>query len=96
MSYPELLLLVEDVRTEVEERLEDRQAGLEGVGTVAELESMQRELVELEGWLIGKNLPPQDQRHLRAAYIVVDAWPADDRLGERICTVDYVLRHVLD
>jgi hypothetical protein len=96
MSYPELLLLVQDVRTEVEERLADRQAGLEGVGTVAELKIMQRELVELEGWLKDKKLPPHDQRRLRGAYIVVDAWPPDDGLGERICTVDYVLRHVLD
>ena len=95
ISHQDFNLLVHDVLTKVNKRLEKRRAGIHGVGTIAELESMIRELTQLEKSVNENNLPPSEQRYLRAAYFVIDAWPPDDSLGKQICDVDYFFRHAL-
>jgi hypothetical protein len=96
ISHQDFNLLVQDVLAKVNERLEKRRAGMHGVGTIAELDSMIRELTKLEKSVNENNLPPSEQRYLRAAYFVIDAWPPDDRLGKQICEVDYCFRHMLE
>jgi len=95
ISNQDFMLLVRNVLTKVNERLKNRQAGRHGVGTIAELESMIRELTQLQKSVNENNLPPSEQRYLRAAYFVIDTWPPDDRLGKQICEVDYIYRHAL-
>lgn len=96
ITRQDFMLLLEDVLDEVGQNLRDRRAGVEGTGTSAELEQIHQELADLAGSLNKYAMMPRDQRYLRAAYIVTDTWPPKEKLGERICMVDYLYRHDLE
>lgn len=96
IPYDDFSLLIEDVLADVTRLLAERRSGVEGAHTETQLVAIQHELEGLAAQVKARDLPPPGQRYLAAAYIATDAWPPDDRLGERICTLEFVYRRQLD
>jgi len=96
IAYDDFSLLLKDVLADVTRLLAERRAGVDGAHTVTQLAEIQQELERLAAQVKPGALPPPDQRYLAAAYIATDAWPPDDRLGERLCTLDFLYRHQLE
>ena len=76
--------------------LSRRQAGVPGAGTVAELELIRNELVEVEAKAASGSLPAQGQRWLAASRIVTDTWPNHSELGNCIVGLATKYRHQLE
>ena len=96
IASQDFLFLLQDTIEKVDQALIERRSGVEGVGSTGQLERIQQELSQVKGQLLGGQLPPIENRWLESAYLVIDAWPANEPLGERICRLDFLYRHGLD
>lgn len=92
MNNREFLIEIRYVLREVSALLEQRRSGSRGMGTITQLESIQNELTTAAQRMAQGQLPPPDQRDLISAWIVTDAWPVTEPLGERICRLAYWYR----
>src|SRR5262245_37649920 len=85
MTTADFLREVRSLLQEVNQQLEQRQAGIPGSGSADELRDIHGELSNLETLAATEALPPIGSRWLAAARIVTDSWPHDSQLGEHIC-----------
>lgn len=85
-----------DVLREVEDELTRRRAGVDGTGTLEELEQSVDELSSLVNQLEMDQLPPVAERELVSAWFALHTWPAQDQLGERICKISQIYKRLLE
>jgi len=85
MTTADFLREVRSLLQEVNQQLQQRQAGIAGAGTTDELQYIQAELSNLETLATSNALPPPGSRWLGATRIVTDTWPHNSQLGDRIC-----------
>jgi hypothetical protein len=76
-------------------RLALRRAGAPGVGTVSQLQPMQRELAQVAELVANGKAPPPEERWLEAAQTAIDSWPLSDELNDHLCRLNYIYRHML-
>lgn len=95
MTTTDFLREIRNLLQEVNEQLEQRQAGIPGGGTVDELLYIQEELSNLERLAASDTLPPIGSRWLVASRLVTDSWPNDSQLGEHICRLADLYRRRL-
>jgi hypothetical protein len=84
MTTADFLREVRSLLQEVNQQLQQRQAGIPGDGSAGELRNIQEELSKLEALAASDALPPPGSRWLGATRIVSDTWPFDSQLGQHI------------
>ena len=92
----DFLILLYEVANEVGQELDNRKSGEIGIGSVEDLEFIFIELSSLASSLIDSSSKPSPERkYLKSAGIVMESWPAQEDLSERICMIDYLYRNEL-
>jgi len=96
MTRIEFLLELDLILKELSQRLSKRHAGVEGTGSVAELEFIQNELMALGDQLVSMNGLPSVREMLQSAHLVSNYWPFQDELADRINRLDFLYRNELN
>lgn len=79
---------LEQVHRDVERELEKCRGGEKTVGTLIQLEVIERELRKMIATLDSGVLPPRADRSPGLWHIVTDSWGSRDPLGEKIVAVE--------
>jgi hypothetical protein len=86
-SQPEFLKEIEAAIQELKAELEKRKNGIDGDGTVFQLESFIKELIWLYNDIKIDNLPPKKQRDLSLAWFITNVWRDDSPLGRKLTSI---------
>ena len=92
MLVSEYLLLLQKVKRQIQERLEERKKGIDDKeGTLEQLEYILNELNLLESEINSGDLSKLKGKRLVSAQIVTDSWPLESELVEKINQLDIQL-----
>ncbi len=70
---------------ELEIELLVRKNGIQGNGSVQQLEYIRDELEQLKSYALTNNLPSKEKRYTAFSRYVVDEWDVTSILGQRLC-----------
>jgi hypothetical protein len=83
-KYNDFLKELESIKQDVEKALSERKIGIQGDGSVKQLEAALSELQTIKYYVINDKLPPKGRRHLEIAWHITDSWRDDSILGDKI------------
>ncbi|BBW96525.1 hypothetical protein ACPVTF_07695 [Geobacillus icigianus] len=87
MTYQvnDLIRDIDSIIPEVEKELLNRKNGIEGDGSVQQLELIKKELEQIKSYALTNNLPSKEKRFTSFSRYVIDEWSYNSTLGQRLC-----------
>lgn len=79
----ELQVLIPDLEEELKQRIN----GVQGDGSVMQLELILKELIQMLEFAKLDEIPLKGMRYTAFSRFVVDEWSIDSTLGKRLCTL---------
>jgi len=76
---------IKSVQIELDRELSNRRIGIDGDGTIEQLEASIDELKHIENMAIYNTLPPKEQRHTAFTWYITDSWNHGSELGNKLC-----------
>jgi hypothetical protein len=70
---------------ELEVEIQNRKSGIQGDGSVQQLEFIRAELEQIKNLALSDNLPSKEKRFTAFSRYVVDEWDVKSILGQRLC-----------
>jgi hypothetical protein len=95
-DHPEFIQEIAAAIKELKQELNNRQHGIPGEGTVAQLGIIIRELILLENSIKIGDLPPKNKRDLSLTWFIKDSWSDSSVLGDKLLSLAHKYKHDLD
>jgi hypothetical protein len=76
---------INEIISEIEKEVLNRKKGIQGDGSVQQLEFIKDELEQIKNIALTNNLPPKEKRYTAFSRYVVDEWDTKSILGQRLC-----------
>jgi hypothetical protein len=89
ITKTEFLFELTQVKDHVSQELEQRNSGVEGVGTISQLTYVLDELADLEIKVQHEEVP-LSLGELGSAYLAMDSWPIGNVLTEELARLDFI------
>jgi hypothetical protein len=86
-KYQDFINEIVSATKELEQELHNRQKGIQGDGTVEQLDLFLRELVLLKETISENKLPPKKKRWLQVTWFITDSWRGDSATGNRLLAI---------
>lgn len=81
----DLIRDIDAIIPEIEREELNRKNGIEGDGSIQQLEFIRDELEQIKDYALANNLPSKEKRYTAFSRYVVDEWDAKSNLGQRLC-----------
>ena len=79
--------------SKLEEIQFEKNSSINEFSSSEQIESFKEKILSIENYVANGNIPPENERNLGIAKVVVDQWPFDFYLSEWLVEIEYLYKN---